>query len=72
MIPNKVGQELSRNFVNETITEAERTWLADYAQGEYESDKKLKINEGHKYQIHTINCQFDPTGIKEKTILNSC
>ena len=58
MIPNKVGQELSRNFVNETITEAERTWLADYAQGEYESDKKLKINEGHKYQIHTINCSY--------------
>ena len=75
MIPNKVGQELSRNFVNETITEAERTWLADYAQGEYESDKKLKINERHKYQIHTINCQFDPTGVKDKNypqfLLNS-
>lgn len=66
MIPNEEGQRLSVGFVNKTITEAERIWLEDYAKGEYESDLKLKINEKHKYQIHTINCRFDPTGVKDR------
>ena len=76
MIPNPEGQVLSQGFVNKTVTEAERTWLTNYAKKEYSSDKKLKINEGHKYQIHTISCKFDPTGVKDfnypQFLLNAC
>lgn len=76
MIPNPEGQVLSQGFVNKTVTEAERVWLANYAKKEYSSDKKLKINEGHKYQIHTISCKFDPTGAKDfnypQFLLNAC
>lgn len=75
MIPNAEGQKLSVGFVNKTITEAERTWLTAYGEKEYKSDEKLKIDEGHKYEIHTISCRFDPTGKKDQNysqyLLNS-
>lgn len=61
---NREGQKIIRKYNLNNVLPEEQAWIDAYIQKEYDSTKKLHIDnpEKHVYKLFKVSCQFDKTG----------